>query len=237
MKIANKPTTESARGQKHSKPWPHPTHGAWLLLALLVLAAWDASGWDMPLAQVFGNTQGFALRDHPWLAQGLHDGVRQLGWLLLLGLTLTVPWPVGALKVLSRGQRAWMVGSIWASLVVVVVLKGLNRTSCPWDLAAFGGTAQHVSHWLWGVADGGPGHCFPGGHASTAFAFLPLAWWLRPVNPVAARRWALVIVGCGLLLGAVQQARGAHFLSHNLWTGWLCWATTWGLHRLSTRTR
>jgi membrane-associated PAP2 superfamily phosphatase len=212
-------------------------HGAWLLLALLALAAWDASGLDMPLAQVFGNAQGFPLRDHPWLAQGLHDGVRQLGWLLLLGLTLAVGWPVGALKALRRGQRAWMVGSVWAALVVVVVLKGLNRTSCPWDLTAFGGTAQHLSHWWWGVADGGPGHCFPGGHASTAFAFLPLAWWLRPVNPVAARRWALAIVLGGLLLGAVQQARGAHFLSHNLWTGWLCWATTWGLHRLSTRTR
>ena len=27
--------------------------------------------------------------------------------------------------------------------------------------------------------------------------------------------------------GMAQQARGAHFLSHTLWTGWLCWSTAW----------
>jgi membrane-associated PAP2 superfamily phosphatase len=128
-----------------------------------------------------------------------------------------------------------MVGGIWLAIVVVALLKGISRTSCPWDLAAFGGTAQHVSHWLWWVSDGGPGHCFPGGHASTAFAFLPLAWWRQRVQPLTAWRWAAVIVLCGLLLGLVQQVRGAHFLSHNLWTGWLCWATAWGMDRLSRR--
>ncbi len=28
----------------------------------------------------------------------------------------------------------------------------------------------------------------------------------------------------GLLLGAAQQLRGAHFMSHTLWTGWICWS-------------
>lgn len=216
-------------------PWQPEALG--LLVAMVALAAWDASGLDMPLAQWFGNAQGFPLRDHPWLAEGLHEGVRKAGWVLLLGLTASIWWPVGWLTRFQRTERAWMVGTIWLSLVVVVALKGISRTSCPWDLAAFGGTAQHVSHWLWWVSDGGPGRCFPGGHVSTAFAFLPVAWWLRTVDPVAARRWTLVVVLFGLLLSAVQQARGAHFLSHNLWTGWLCWVTTWAMHRLSLRQR
>ena len=42
------------------------------------------------------------------------------------------------------------------------------------ELAEFGGVAQHVSHWSLGVLDGGPGHCFPSGHASSAFAFFAL---------------------------------------------------------------
>lgn len=123
-----------------------------------------------------------------------------------------------------------MVASIWLCLLVIVLLKGISRTSCPWDLEVFGGTAAYVSHWNWWVSDGGPGRCFPGGHASTAFAFLPLAWWLRRSHPGLARGVLWTIVAAGMALGWVQQLRGAHFLSHNLWTGWLCWAVAWGTH-------
>ena len=31
----------------------------------------------------------------------------------------------------------------------------------------------------------------------------------------------------GLVLGGAQQVRGAHFMSHTLWTGWLCWTVGW----------
>ena len=33
----------------------------------------------------------------------------------------------------------------------------------------------------------------------------------------------------GLLLGLAQQVRGAHYMSHTLWTAWFCWATAAGL--------
>ncbi|EMU16832.1 hypothetical protein ABNIH16_20160, partial [Acinetobacter baumannii ABNIH16] len=28
----------------------------------------------------------------------------------------------------------------------------------------------------------------------------------------------------GFMMGWAQMMRGAHFLSHNLWTGWVVWA-------------
>jgi membrane-associated PAP2 superfamily phosphatase len=28
----------------------------------------------------------------------------------------------------------------------------------------------------------------------------------------------------GFVAGATQQLRGAHFMSHTLWTAWICWA-------------
>ena len=31
----------------------------------------------------------------------------------------------------------------------------------------------------------------------------------------------------GLVLGLAHQVPGAHFMSHTLWTGWLCWTTAW----------
>jgi membrane-associated PAP2 superfamily phosphatase len=91
----------------------------------------------------------------------------------------------------------------------------------------FGGHASWVSHWAWGVRDGGPGHCFPAGHASAAFAFVSGYFVLRSVSPAQARGWLVGSLLAGLLLGAAQQLRGAHFMSHTLWTGWFCWTTAW----------
>ena len=46
---------------------------------------------------------------------------------------------------------------------------------------------------------------------------------LRERCPAAARTWLAAALGAGLLLGLAQQMRGAHFMSHTLWTAWICW--------------
>ena len=109
-------------------------------------------------------------------------------------------------------------------LTVVALLKRASSTSCPWDLAEFGGQAAYVSHWLPGVADGGPGHCFPSGHAVAAFAFFALYFHWRPHQPARARAWLAATLAAGAVFGAAQVVRGAHFASHVLWSAWICWA-------------
>jgi membrane-associated PAP2 superfamily phosphatase len=95
-------------------------------------------------------------------------------------------------------------------------------------MAEFGGVAQHLSHWVgWFVADGGGGHCFPAGHAATGFAFVGGYFALRSHLPRLARRWLVGAIAVGLVLGLVQQLRGAHFMSHTLWTAWICWMVGW----------
>jgi membrane-associated PAP2 superfamily phosphatase len=108
--------------------------------------------------------------------------------------------------------------------LLVPLLKRFSLTSCPWDLAEFGGVAAYVPHGLLGVADGGPGHCFPSGHAASAFVFLG-AWFLwREHSRRVARRWLAGTLVAGVLFGAAQLARGAHYPSHTLWTAWICLA-------------
>lgn len=206
-----------------------------VVAALPLLLLWDATGLDLPLARWFGTPDGFPLQYDPFLQSWMHGGARQLGWVVLAVLITCIWCPVGALKQLARSERAWMMGAIVLSLLVVVTIKGVSRTSCPWDLAEFGGPARYVSHWAWGVQDGGDGGCFPGGHASTAFAFMALAVWLRTVSPrTSAWAWGTVLlVGCAL--GWAQQARGAHFFSHTLWTAWICWAVAVTMHILTWR--
>ncbi|MDP2007279.1 MAG: phosphatase PAP2 family protein [Rubrivivax sp.] len=192
--------------------------------ALLALLAWDASGADLAAARLFGNLQGFAARDSAWASTLLHDGGRLGAW-LLLALLAGAAWRAGPGGVALPGSAhrwRWL-GVTLLGALAVPALKRLSATSCPWDLAEFGGVAQHVSHWAWGLADGGAGHCFPSGHAVAAFAFFTLHFQWREFNRRRARVWLVAVAATGALFGAAQLARGAHFPSHTLWSAWLCW--------------
>lgn len=200
--------------------------------ALGLLLLWDASGLDLVLARMAGTPAGFAWRDDWFLNTVMHEGAKTLSWVLVLGLFAAIRWPVGPLRRLRQGERAQLAVTALASVFLISALKFTSRTSCPWDLQAFGGAARHVSHWAWGVPDGGPGHCFPAGHASAAFAYLGGYFVFRRASPGVARAWLACALLAGLALGLSQQLRGAHFMSHTLWTAWFCWVTALAIDAL-----
>lgn len=200
---------------------------AWTLACLALVVLWDALGQDRLLARIFGDASGFPMRDQWFFVHVAHEGARRVGWLLVLLLALGVWWPMGPLRRLDMGERLQWVVSTLLALAAVGVAKNLSSTSCPWDLAEFGGVARYASHWAWGLVDGGGGRCFPAGHASAGFAFIGGWFALRRSQPRAAAVCLAASLAAGLLLGLAQQARGAHFMSHTLWSGWLCWAVAW----------
>ncbi|MDM0028442.1 phosphatase PAP2 family protein [Variovorax saccharolyticus] len=202
------------------------------LFALALLLAWDASGLDLALARLAGTPTGFPWRDDAFLVEVMHEGAKTLSWLLVIGLFVAIRWPVGLLRRLGRGERIQLALTALASVTVISAFKYTSKTSCPWDLQVFGGTAQHVSHWAWGLRDGGPGKCFPAGHASAAFAYLGGYFVFRRHSPAVARAWFACALVAGLPLGLSQQLRGAHYMSHTLWTAWLCWVTAFAIDSL-----
>jgi membrane-associated PAP2 superfamily phosphatase len=196
----------------------------WTLGSFGVLLAWDAGGLDLPLARWMAGGPAFALRDH-WIVAGvLHDGVRPLAWLFGFWLAAGIWAPSGVLRQVPRAARIQWLAGIVVSLVLISAFKYSSQTSCPWDLAEFGGAGNYFSHWAWGRGDGGPGHCFPAGHASAGFAFVGGYFALRHAAPRRALLLAAIALAAGLALGLAQQLRGAHFMSHTLWTAWICWA-------------
>ena len=210
----------------------------WTFSALLLVLAWDALALDLPLARLSGSSLGFPLRESWLLSTVLHEDARRLSWVLMFALILAIWWPVGALRQLSRGERAGLVSGTLLALLAVSALKSASHTSCPWDLAEFGVAAHYVTHWAFGVTDGGGGRCFPAGHASAGFAFVAGYFWLQDKAPRVARAWLLGVMAAGLMLGLTQQLRGAHFMSHTLWTAWVCWTTAalaWGLQQAVMR--
>lgn len=192
-----------------------------------LLLPWEAAGLDLPLQRLVGGSQGFAWSGAWFTRTLLHDGGRWLaGAALLYALLAWARPPRGGP---SRARWGLAVASTLACLVLVPGLKRFSQTSCPWNLAEFGGTVPHVPHWLLGVADGGPGHCFPSGHAVSAFAFFSLYFAWRSHHPGRARAWLAAVLGFGALFAWAQYARGAHFVSHSLWSAWLCWVLCAGL--------
>jgi membrane-associated PAP2 superfamily phosphatase len=79
------------------------------------------------------------------------------------------------------------------------------------------------------------GACFPAGHALSAFAFIGGYFAWCGVDRRIARRWLLAVLAAGGWIGLTQQLRGAHFLSHTLWTLWICWTLAAALHWLAGR--
>lgn len=194
--------------------------GPWLAMLALLLA-WDALGADLAVARWVGGPEGFVWRD-AWITRTLlHDGGRWLAMAVLVAVLAGTWRPVVAGP--SRAERLRAVGVVLAGLLLVPLIKRVSSTSCPWDLAEFGGQALYVSHWRFGVADGGPGHCFPSGHATAAFAFLPLVLLWQAHRPAVARLWLAGVLLAGLVFGAAQWLRGAHYPGHTLWTAWICW--------------
>ena len=198
----------------------------WLALALLAVLAWELAGGDRALSAWAGGAAGFPLRHPGTWASVLHEAGRVVGGVLLAALLVDAAWPAPPWRAAEAApgvaRRRLVAAATVATLLLVPALKRLSQTSCPWDVVDYGGTVPWVSHWALGVADGGPGHCFPSGHAVAAFAFLVPALAARTRHPRAAR-WLLAAVGAlGLLFGAVQVLRGAHYASHVLWSAWLC---------------
>lgn len=201
----------------------------WTLGSLLLLLLWDASGLDMAMAHWFGSASGFALESHWLWRKLLHDDARLWPWVLELYLLVGMFMPLGSLRSLPMARRVQLALTTLAALMAVSTIKLYSHTSCPWDLQAFGGMATHVSHWAWGIRDGGTGGCFPAGHASAGFAFVGGFFAFRHVLPDTARRWLAGATLVGLVFGLAQQVRGAHYMSHTLWTAWLCWAVAAGI--------
>lgn len=196
-----------------------------LLAAFLALLCWDYSGLDLVMARWFGGPGGFALHDHWLWSAVLHDDIRPLTWLLELFLLINIWRPMGSITQLGMERRLQLALTTLLALLLVSGIKLHSRSSCPWDLREFGGSALYVSHWAWGVFDGGGGSCFPAGHASAGFAFIGGFFAFRHQLPDVARRWLWAAMTAGLVLGLAQQVRGAHFMSHTLWTAWFCWLT------------
>jgi membrane-associated PAP2 superfamily phosphatase len=201
-----------------------------VLLLSGLLFTWIArSGTiDFWLAQQFFDpvTHAFPLKNTPRLVLFGHTMLKNatgIGLIVCIVLALISSW----VPFLRPWRRALTVFCVMAasSALIVQSIKNVSVHACPWDLAMYGGDAQWFPLFGWVNAGVELGRCWPGGHASGGFAILAGYFALREQHPQWARRILILALVLGTIMGGVQMVRGAHFLSHNLWTLWIVWAT------------
>lgn len=194
-----------------------------VLMALLLVS--DTKSIDFAAAGIFyAPGLGFVGRNNFWLEDILHDRAKQAvillfvamlsGFVISLWRTPLRPW---------RRHLGYLVLAIGLSTSVVPPLKVLTNIQCPWSLAEFGGTETFQPLLGKRVETSKPGHCWPGGHATTGFSLLAFFFALRDLRPPLARMALVAALALGGIFSLGRMLQGAHFLSHNLWTLLIDW--------------
>lgn len=195
-----------------------------LVVASVVLMA---GGGDQWLADQLYRWQGsqWALRDAWWTSHLLHKGGRNLSTfaalLVILGLIRTrfdARWrPL-------RKPLLYLLLAVALSTGVVSLLKSWTHMDCPWDLERYGGLRPFIGLLQARPISMGHAACFPAGHASAGYAWVALYFFMLQIRP--QWRWPALAaaLAVGAAFGFAQQLRGAHFLSHDLWSLAISWA-------------
>lgn len=200
------------------------------LLAPLIIVVFavvaEYSGLDLFLARLFFDpaTQTWPLKSNFITAGVLHKGGRDLVLYIMIGVLLVfvLSFLIKKMRPYRKGAGYLLAGSLLGP-AIVALLKSSTHIYTPWSLELFGGDKPYIR--LFDAApDGLPiGEAFPGGHSSGGFAFLSLFFLLTVYRP----RYRYYGLAAGLLLGSIfaiaQELRGAHFLSHDLFSLVICW--------------
>lgn len=166
-------------------------------------------------------------RDGTWLMRSIAAGA-----LLLWAAT----WWRPQLHALRRPALYFFL-SVVLSVGLVGLLKTLTNIDCPRDLTEFGGAFPFIHLFEPRPSALRPARCFPAAHSSSGYALLALYFVFRERSRRVARFGLAAGLGMGLVFGIAQQARGAHFVSHDIWSAMLVWTVALSLYTFAFKAR
>lgn len=194
-------------------------------IVILILGQW--TNVDLMIEDYYYDplTQTFPWKS-TWFARDLMHGyvknvIIKSGYLLLLIVILDAVFRLRFINDFSRARLRFVA---IASVLIPTVIRGIKEYSvlhCPWTVDRYGGSAPFLrllDHVPEGVQ---AGQCFPAGHATVGLWLAALCVFWLPHKPRVAVGIFFAGLSVGLILGWVQQMRGAHFLFHTLWAAWL----------------
>ncbi len=221
MSIATRIHSDDAQWLRHHVFFP-------LLFALVAAVVLIPLGGDLWLADRIYAWEGgrWALKFGYVTQDLIHQMGKHLslaGWLLCVALLVASHARQGLAH--WRKPLLMVVLAVAFSTGLVSLMKHLTDMDCPWDLARYGGRLPFVPLLAFRPDYLPRAACFPAGHASAGYAWMVL-YFLALASQPRRRWWGLAAgLGAGLVFGLGQQLRGAHFMSHDLFTLVICWFT------------
>ncbi len=207
---------------------------SWLVF-LAIMAMFSIFNIDFMVADWLYRLQGstWSLKENLVTQAIIHRGGKDLsvtlGCFTFFSLLVSYFWSR------SRDWRQPLLYLFLATLLSTLsisVIKQLVSMECPWDLIRYGGHADFVGLLEIRPATMPASACFPAGHASAGYAWITFYFFFSATRPNL--RWLGLGLGIvmGLTFGIAQQLRGAHFLSHDLWTAMICWTVSFAFSQV-----
>lgn len=216
------------------RPWSGPRDSRFYRnhLVLPLAAALGLSVILIPLhgdfwvADKFYALQGnaWALKSNPIVESMIHLGGRTasaIAWLLVVVAYLKSR--IDARFARWHRPLAYLASATLLAVAAVVAVKQMSGMDCPWNLTRYGGDRAFVSLFEHRLEIMPGASCFPAAHASTGYAWVTVYFFFLTTRP--RLRWIGLssALAVGAVLGFVQQLRGAHFISHDIWALMICW--------------
>jgi membrane-associated PAP2 superfamily phosphatase len=199
-----------------------------LALVFLLLIVDFATDADRALTRLVFDpaSDAFPLRDSFWLEVVLHHWTKYvvitLACLVVAGWLLS--WLLPALGA-ERRVLLFLALALTVAPAGITVAKAISGKHCPWDIDEFGGLVPYTRLLETRPASLPPGRCFPAGHASTGYALMAFYFAARARRMAKFAYVALAAgIAAGTLLGLGRVLQGAHFVTHVLWSGVICWS-------------
>lgn len=216
-----------------------------LLCSTLLLLVWLQQFTEVDLAiedwYFDPISRNFPWKNH-WFAKDLMHGYLK-NLLMLPGIAIiffcVVDYFRPSKKIHPRLRIRLRFVALSASIIpaLIATLKSQSASHCPWDIEQYGGNFPHLKLFETLTPSIQAGHCFPAGHASTGLWLAAFCIFWLPHAPRKAFLVFMLGLSVGFVLGWVQQMRGAHFLSHTLWSMWIASAVIYSLLILFNSTK
>jgi len=206
-----------------------------------VILALDSAGIDPLVSRWFYDPRinGFPLRYNGFVEVALHHGAKYL--VVLVAVAAYAAYLISYLSESLRPRRAlclFIALSLTLAPLAIATMKFFSMRHCPWDVAGFGGYVPYAGLLETYPFNAAPGRCFPAGHASTGFCLF--AFYFAGIalkSPAWTRAGFALGLATGLGLGLVRIMQGAHFATHVLWSGVVCWVVIVVLYGLMIESR